>query len=284
MEIRRAGCNDGDLEAYSNLFAVCFPGAKHLRKDYLRWLYVANPAGRMLGFNAFFEGRLVAHYACVPASVKVTGIKRRAILSLNTATHPDFQGRGLFTRLADQTYEAATALGIDLVFGVANAKSTQGFVRKLGFQLVAPLESRVGIGRLGTIDWPGALAAADFRRTWTQAELQWRLSNPANPVRALDLGDGAMGFSAATGRPLVRAWAELPEQALAGAIGPRPWPGGPRVFLGTFPRQLLRPAMYFRLPEALRPSPLNFIIRGLSGPLSVDRDALLVSFLDFDAF
>ena len=131
----------------------------------------------MVGYNAWEAGRLAAHYACVPAHVHALGAPRRALLSLNTATHPEFQGRGLFTKLADHTYAAAAASGFELVYGAANASSTPGFVRKLGFQLVAPLDSRIGAGRLGRIDWPRAQAQAAFARSWSEPELAWRMAN-----------------------------------------------------------------------------------------------------------
>jgi GNAT superfamily N-acetyltransferase len=283
MEISSAGCEENDLEEYSKLFAICFPKASHLRTDYLRWLYLENPAGRLVGFNAFIDGRLAAHYACIPASVRLGSGDRRALLSLNTATHPDFQGRGLFTRLAELSYGAALADGIDLVFGIANANSTQGFVRKLGFQLVAPLESRMGFGRLGEIDWQRAATESEFRRSWPESELRWRMSNPTNKVRAVHFRDGSIGLAARTGRFPFHAWAELPSEAAPVAESAARLLGGPRVFLGAFPKGTCQ-TRYVSLPDRFRPSPLNFIVRGLNAPLLLDKDRLLVSFLDFDAF
>lgn len=281
MELSPVGLDDAHLRQYAGLFAACFPGAGHLDETYLRWLYRENPAGTVVGYDAWEGGRLAAHYACVPASVRVGGVPRRALLSLNTATHPDFQGRGLFTRLAEQTYARGEQLGHGLVYGVANANSTPGFVRKLGFTLVAPLDAWVGLGRLRGMDWP-RVADADFARTWPEAELAWRLRNPARPVRSVAVADGSTGFLAASGKPGIAAWAQLPGALAAPARGHGGL--GARVFLGKLPGNPAPRGAYLSIPRRLRPSPLNLIVRGLGGAVALDADRLFFSFLDFDAF
>ena len=284
MEFERCAYDDASLADYARLFAACFPAAGKLADlTYLRWLYAENPCGPVIGFNAREEGRLAAHYVCVPAVMRVDGRPARALLSLNTATHPDFQGKGLFTRLAELTYAAGAEEGVALVYGVANANSTPGFVRKLGFTLVSPLESRVGIGRLGRFDWPRLTDRARFRHDWSAEALAWRLRNPAAAVSVHRGRDGAMGFSSATGRPGMRAWAEMPGPDGGTAAGVAdPWSA--RIWLGLVPPGLGKFGLYPHLPARLRPSPLNLILRGLEGTFAIDADAVFFNFLDFDAF
>lgn len=285
MEFERCGHGEQDLAEYVELFRACFPGAGKLaNRDYLRWLYADNPAGTVVGFNAREGGRLAAHYVCVPMQVALDGVRVRALLSLNTATHPDFQGRGLFTRLAELTYQAGAEAGARLVYGVANANSTPGFLRKLGFGLVASLQSRVGIGPLGRFDW-ARVTAARFRLTWPREQLPWRLRNPANPVRATRLRDGSLGFAAASGRPWLHAWAQLPAAAADAVPEAREGaPVGARVWLGLMPAGSGRFGLYPHLPQRLRPSPLNLIVRGLDGPVALAGGEVFFDFLDFDAF
>lgn len=283
MRYEPGGFGDAQLEQYSRLFADCFPKAQHLRVPYLRWLYADNPAGPVVAFNAIVEDQVVAHYACVPANVVIEGRPTRAMLSLNTATHPDHRGKGLFTRLADLTYQSGAERGFDIVYGVANAGSTPGFVSKLGFQLVAPLQSRIGFGRPGAIDWSRVVAQTQFCRSWSVPDLAWRLANPHSPVTAFCLPDGSAGFSANAGRLGFRAWAELPRLPTPMAAGSLRTSIHPRIFLGSFPAGTCR-YRYPSLPNRLKPSPLNFIIKDLRQPLRLDADGLLVSYLDFDAF
>src|SRR5690349_12069268 len=122
------------LAQYGALFQACFPMTDKFTPRYLQWLYVDNPDGKAVGYDAWDGERLAAHYVCIPARAWVEGAQVPVLLSLNTATHPDYQGKGLFTKLASMTFEAGAAQGFDGVYGVANANSTPGFVRKLGFQ------------------------------------------------------------------------------------------------------------------------------------------------------
>jgi GNAT superfamily N-acetyltransferase len=280
LELTRIGTSPAQLAHYARLFAACFPRATHLDEAYLDWLYAANPAGPVLGFDAWDGERLAAHYACIPVRVQWDGAPRRALLSLNTATHPDYQGQGLFTKLADATYAAATEAGFALVHGVANANSTPGFVRKLGFHVVEPLDSLVGVGRLSGVDLARTREAA-FRRDWSPAELRWRCANPARPVRVSALADRSAGYSAPTGKPGLSAWMQLPAPPVEDSAPP-PW--GARVFLGLFPAGSGRPRKYFPLPQRLRPSPLNLIVRDLRGSARVAPGSVSFGFLDFDAF
>lgn len=266
---------------YARLFAECFPGIDKFSRAYLDWLYRCNPDGEVVGFDARDGDRLAAHYVCIPARAQVGGEVVRVLLSLNTATHPDYQGKGLFTKLAELTYAEGVARGFDAVYGVANANSTPGFIRKLGFQLVAPLRACVGVGPLG-IDFSRE-ASLQFRRVWSPKALAWRCASPANPVRAR----GGRGHSTFLAPALLggacAATAELQEAAPDGARGSRVGPL--RLFIGRVPQAWQRPALYADIPARLRPSPLNMIYRSLSGRVqAIDPETVFLSFLDFDAY
>lgn len=271
------------MTAYCALFAACFPGTDKFTRAYLDWLYLANPDGPALGFDAWDGERLAAHYVCVPARAQVNGAAARVLLSLNTATHPQYQGKGLFTKLAEMTYQAGAALGVDGVYGVANANSTPGFVRKLGFQLVRPLEARVGLGALRhTAPAPHALS---FQRNWSDAAIGWRCANPLNPVHVRRRGARWLFHANAFGAALP-AVAELAADGLAPAPARAAAPLSPlRLFIGLLPDRSASYWNYPSIPQRLRPSPLNLIYRALA-PRATALDAALIefSFLDFDAY
>lgn len=271
------------LTEYSELFAECFPGGSaRFTREYLEWLYVANPSGRAVGFDAREGNVLAAHYVCVPARARIDGEVVSVLLSLNTATRPQFQGKGLFTKLAALTYEAGAAGGYDGVYGVANANSTPGFVRKLGFQLVRPLEAMVGAGGLGTAQRPSDRSLS-FERIWQAESLRWRCANPNSPVRCRTTGGLAQFFAPAL--PLVPAYAELqlaPDvQALRGPTLLSPL----RLYLGLVPDAQRGFRSYASIPSRLRPSPLNLIYRSFTPRVvQLDPSAINFSFLDFDAY
>lgn len=284
MDFRASTTDPGALQQYADLFRACFPTAVHLDVHYLQWLYRDNPAGPVVGMDAWEGERLAAHYVCVPANAHLLGRDCRVLLSLNTATHPDFQGKGLFTRLAEQTYAEGASQGFNAVYGVANANSTPGFLRKLGFTLVSPLDARIGVGRIDRHAPIDQMRYSGFYRHWDAVSLRWRCTNPARSYRIERLADGALGTSAATGKPGLRAWAELPAiDGLDGAMTPS---RSLRLHLGLRPAsRRRRGGLWIDLPDRFRASPLNLIFRALGTSSIVPAaDSIYFGQLDFDAF
>ncbi|VVE01987.1 hypothetical protein PHO31112_02182 [Pandoraea horticolens] len=279
------GAGSESLRRYQTLFSLCFPRAEKFKhSEFLKWLYFENPEGHVVGFDAFDGDRLIAHYACIPTTIRLRGDVVRALLSLNTATHPDFQGKGLFSKLADMTYRHAADLGFDCVYGVANANSTPGFVRKLGFHLVQPLDARIGFGTIG-IDFSAVARDAEFERAWKPEALSWRQANPINPIRSWRQHDRLRFEAKAAGR-WVSAIAELPEAGVQAKDSEPPGIQSPaRVFLGLVPDGACAFRTYWQIPARWRPSPLNFIYRSLTKDGDqVSCGKIQFSFMDFDGY
>ncbi len=286
MQIERAKVDSESLEQYRALFAICFPSATVYSAEYLLWQYQHNPDGDVVGFNAIVDGQVIAHYACLPCQIILNGRHVKALLSLNTATHPGFQGKGLFVKLAQQTFDAAAQEGFGAVYGIANANSTPGFIRKLGFTLVRPLDAVFGFGRGPSLILPGEHSQIGFARQWSDAALAWRLANPSNPVRVAHTRTGGLLFAAPAGKPLVSAWSERAargsgnDEVRAHGLGLSPC----RVFLGCGASGL-KNGLFFSIPDRLKPSPLNFIFRDLvSDHNRLSAERVYCDFLDFDAF
>ena len=275
------------LAQYVGLFEKAFPKNARFTVAYLDWLYNANPDGLAIGFNAWAGDTLVAHYVCIPTCVEIHGTVVRAMLSLNTATHPAHQGKGLFTRLANATYDSAAAMGIEAVYGIANANSTPGFVKKLGLKLIKPLDAQIGWGTLG-VDWNSVMSRTIFSRKWNNANLKWRMANPKNTVYMHRRADCAQFFAKAKGWALptygecrsdLPYMPDIPSQML------RLSTAVPHLYLGLLPDGSRRSSTYVNVPDVLRPSPLNFIYRSLSGSVqTLDGCGISLSFLDFDAY
>jgi hypothetical protein len=240
----------------------------------------------VIGVNAWDGESLAAHYVVTPIRAALAGRELPAALSLNTATHPNYQRRGLFVRLAEATYAAAREQGIDHVIGVANANSTPGFLNKLAFRDLGRLDAVIGLGLPALGDGP-PVTEASWRRVWSADELEWRLRNPAGDYRRQRAPHGAAVLSAtvAIGVQAVLCMEEDPERCAAiertvragAALGARLWIGRSRR---------IRPAAAsMELPERFRRSPLNLIYRSLNNPAATP-DAATVEFqaIDFDAF
>jgi len=270
------------LALYSAFLKNCFPDTPSNRRKFsvasLTWFYKDNPDGMALGFDAFDENQLVAHYVCIPTSILGSAGPLKALLSVNTATLPQFQGRGLFTQLAQNTFEAARQLGFDCVYGVANKNSTPVFLQKLGFSLVAPLQAMLGIGRLKP---PRSDLPMQFQRSWNPSSLTWRCANPASPLSA-SKQLGSRVLMAPTEFPGICAYAELSDNT-ASKSSPCCISLKLKLVLGMFPQGV--PLSFFKIPNFLKPAPLNFIFKSLQPAVLVpNRDAVYFTFLDFDAY
>jgi GNAT superfamily N-acetyltransferase len=283
LDIRPVGTSPAQLEAYSRLLNASFATDK-FNVAALGWRYRDNPAGQVVGADAWDGERLAAHYVTCPVEARIDGRVVRGLLSLNTATHPDYQGRGLFTRLAEAAYAAGAAAGYGFVIGVANANSTPGFLRKLAFQDAGRLQA----GVLPVLPRRFSEAAVQYQGAWRTDLLRWRLANPDGRYLAARFGD-LLGVWARTHLPFVQCAALLPGEAAALDLGPRLGRGAPlaaSLFLGLEPRINLGRQGFMAIPDRLRPSPLNLIWRALEDgvPKALTPGAVALNFLDFDPY
>ncbi|WP_299107787.1 GNAT family N-acetyltransferase [uncultured Tenacibaculum sp.] len=75
-----------------------------------------------------------AYYGVFPIVFEYKGKKILAAQSGDTMTHPNHRRKGLFTKLAKETYELAKAKGVEFVFGFPVEASYYGFVKKLDWK------------------------------------------------------------------------------------------------------------------------------------------------------
>lgn len=272
--------SDADIIEIAGLLRTVFPDAEHFTDEAVGWQYRDNPDGQVVGFNAWENAVLAAHYVTIPLTARVQGAEERGLLSLNTATHPAHQGKGLFTRLANATYAHAKEMGFGFVVGVANASSTHGFTKKLGFQLVSPLRAMIGVGPLPfrATDHPVA-----YERVWNEASVRWRLGHPAYRYAWKRSGDLHMVLSERSqfgaryvlGAYCGKQWeACAPEELKSVAL---------KTWIGLDPAMNWSGRLYLNVPMRFRPSPLNLIFKDLTGrnrTLAADR--VRFHAMDFD--
>ncbi len=285
MEFRKINLDDKTLDIYVSLMTRCFPNSHKFTMAYLRWLYQKCPDGEAIGFDAFEGKTIAAHYAALPVPLTVHGETVRAIWPLNSVTHPDFQRRGLYVKLAKMTFQLAAENGYSCVYAVANANSTPGCIRGQGYQLIQPLEAGIGVGKLQHI--PIAHQKnIQFKRNWTPESLQWRLSNPDNPV-FWEKKDDHVRCYAKSINGLIPITTEIRTDITPASerknhllrFSPA------KLFIGLVPKGRVPFKRYFPIPERFKPSPLNFIFRPLDDKTKmIEKGKVLFSFLDFDAY
>jgi hypothetical protein len=245
-------------------------GKNSFSSNFLRWLYHENPNGNIFGCDAYYKEKLVGHYATIPVYYFCGNKSVKGLLSLNTATHPNFQGMGIFTRLAKFTYDEAQKEGYNFVIGVSNKNSTYAFINKLDFKLVKPLDVYINFFTRShdsnvKINFGGQ---RNFEFT------KWRLSNPKN--RYFDCRNmvvskkyfGLLKIKISKNSRLIEI--DKCNCIILLSVG-----------INNHPKSLIS----LKLPEFLKPSPLNLIIRSLSTDFAIpNHNEILFENFDFDAF
>ncbi len=263
------------LQKVVDLFIDTFFWTKKFSMEYLKWQYLENPNGKVVSFNAFAEdGELAAHYAAIPINMMIAGKKERGLLSLNTATHPNHQGHRLFTRLADETYKYAAENGYKFVIGVANANSTHGFLKYLGFDMVAPLEFKIGMGDIFKDPIPEKLS----RVIYDKETLLWRLKCPEYKY-------SAAGNTIRSSRPeplFHTSVAKMPEGITRDMLGIKKTFDVFNIYIGLGANT--KNGLYFNLPKFITRSPFNLIFKDLTGGSlpKITKDNIFFQLLDYD--
>lgn len=112
------------------------------------WVAVDPAAdGRIVGFRTFSRWRFARGDARVDA-----------VRAVDTATHPDYQGRGIFSLLTRHALDELRADGVGFVYNTPNDKSRPGYL-KMGWQLVERLPVAA------TVRTPAALVRLARART-----------------------------------------------------------------------------------------------------------------------
>jgi GNAT superfamily N-acetyltransferase len=131
-------------------------------------MWIALDRDRVVGFRAFLRWRL-------QAAEKETLDAARAV---DTATDPDYQGRGVFQTLTLGAVDELGARGVQIIFNTPNAQSLGGYL-KMGWSQ---------IGRLRVTAMPGwnssLLALATARRAASRTSIATNVGAPASEVFA----------------------------------------------------------------------------------------------------
>jgi GNAT superfamily N-acetyltransferase len=104
---------------------------------FFRWKHVDNPFGPSLALAAFDGERLVGIRLVMRWAFRLDGRRVTAGRMVDTATHPDYRGRGIFQSLTRSALELARD-DTDLIFNTPNASSKPGYL-KMGWQVVGVL-------------------------------------------------------------------------------------------------------------------------------------------------
>lgn len=140
LDVRQA--TDADLPAVLELLQASLgwvPDDAYAR--FFAWKHHESPFGRSPAWVAVdpkAEGRIVGFRTFSRWEFDRGGETVTAVRAVDTATHPDYQGRGIFSLLTRQALDELATEKVGFVFNTPNDRSRPGYL-KMGWQLVERL-------------------------------------------------------------------------------------------------------------------------------------------------
>ena len=114
--------------------------------EFFRWKHLQSPFGRSFMLVAEADGRVAGLRAFMRWRFRAGAQEMQAVRAVDTATHPSFQGRGIFRTLTLTALDALRDEGVDFVFNTPNDVSLQGYL-KMGWQMIGRVPIRIRIRR-----------------------------------------------------------------------------------------------------------------------------------------
>lgn len=195
LELRRS--TDNDREAVLSLLEASLGWVPDsLYAEFFRWKHSLNAYGPSPSWVALDGQRIVGFRTFVRWEFEREGTVVPAVRAVDTATHPDYQGQGIFSRLTLAALEDLAAEGVAFVFNTPNDASRPGYL-KMGWRLVRRLPVLFRAR-------PSPRSLLSLARARAPAE-KWSVATPAGePAAAVLVDDGAL-------------------TALLGRVAPWPW-------------------------------------------------------------
>lgn len=123
------------------------------------WKHLKNPFGKSPVLLAEKDHKIVGVRAFLKWEFSQEGKILKACRAVDTAIHPDFQGKGLFTKLTVDLIDQIKEEGVQLIYNSPNTQSLPGYL-KMGWEKWGklPLKMKFHMGSSGsykelTSDW-----------------------------------------------------------------------------------------------------------------------------------
>ncbi len=138
--------NEADIPAIVVLLKKSLGETSSLKSiDYWVWKHINNPFGESMVLLGLNNGQLIGVRAMMRWNWQRGNDSFNALRAVDTGTHPDHQGTGVFSTLTNKIVGLAHDQGINFIFNTPNSKTLPGYL-KLGWIALGKL--RAGISFL----------------------------------------------------------------------------------------------------------------------------------------
>jgi GNAT superfamily N-acetyltransferase len=109
---------------------------------YWNWKHEQNPFGKSEVMISEEDATLSGIRAMMPWIWQAGQQQFKTFRAVDTATHPDFQGKGIFSKLTQTMVEHLRSVGSDFIFNTPNNQSLPGYL-KMGWQEWGRIKVRI---------------------------------------------------------------------------------------------------------------------------------------------
>ena len=131
---------ENHLAGVLDLLATSLPSVA--KEEVFRWKHLDGPFGPSPGYLAFLDGRMVGVRFFMPWEFMHNGLVVKGYRPVDTVTHPDARGMGVFKRLTLHGLDQLVEDGKPLIFNTPNGNSLPGYLKMGWVQYRQPLVYR----------------------------------------------------------------------------------------------------------------------------------------------
>jgi hypothetical protein len=273
------------INDYVELYRRCFKDfPRKKNKDYFDWLYNQNPLGNFIGIDCIDTTKnfLVGQVGGIPYEFNYNGKKVKIIQPMNVCVDYDYRGQKLFSKMAQNFETIAKEHGYDFIIGVANKAATVAWQQSLSIKKFDKLEVLITYGSLGMKNL--SFDEKMFYSNWDKDFFNWRVKNPANKVY-LEKKNNFILVSSKSVLSVFQIFTYLKDKNFI--LDKKDKYINfllPKLFVGFVPENKDK-KFFFKIPEFLKPSPLNFFYKDLKEENNIiETHKCFFSYLDFDAY
>lgn len=280
MELSFEKSNLDKTNHYKELYSKCFSNHNKSLK-YYEWLYKQNPNGSYIGVDCIYDNEIIGQVGGIPFPYNYEGKICKVLLSINVCVSPDHQGKKIFNKLAQKLESYAKEEKFKFIIAIANKSATPAWIKSISMQNIGQLNASIGYGNYGLKKL--RLEQSDFFVMWNKKTIEWRINNPENKINLINLEKKSY-FLTNTNINFLKIFSILDWNNFDKNNNKKHISILPKLFVGLIPKKKTN-FLSLDLPNFLRPSPLNFLYKDLSGNNNkIEKEKCFFSFLDFDAF
>lgn len=119
-------------DKFQELYSVCYNSK--INNDIIKYRFIDNLTNDLLMCVAIEKNRIVGNCCALQSNIVIDDIVHKAAIDINTMTHPNYEGKGIFTKLSKTLYDFMRTCEYEFVYGFPNPLSNRIYCKHLDWK------------------------------------------------------------------------------------------------------------------------------------------------------